>query len=635
MKSLNNRLFFKSKKFILSIVLFSIMLITALLGFLNASKEIRKIVSESSYNFLEQTALLYARTFQIKIQDQLAMLESQSRYFNNIDMNDYNAVKQTIMSTKGVGEIKSIAVANSSGMTINYDGKSSENILTKDYFQKAIKGIPQVSSNFSLDENGEKVLTLAVPIYQGSNIVGVITGTVSYSILDDIFSVETFKGYGYTTLSDQTGTILVQSKSQKSLCKQDNWIDFFSENKALSIFELSRIYYDIQKNRSGSFEFSIGDEKRITFYNPVGLNNWYILSTVTADFILSEQSKISSITMFQILLMLGVFLIVIIIISVLFLQKLKVEKENSRYAVTSENNKTIVFEFDLEKKVIEFTGNTDYILGENLKELPISQFERISSKIHETENNLIDIIRNSIKNGQTSFTSEFRLQGIDKEYAWHRLNLSITYNENTHKPVKLIGNLVNVNTQIIHEQELQQMAMTDLLSGLLNKISFEKNVSNFINQKGNSSICAMFIIDLDNFKQVNDKLGHTFGDQAICDTANKITLVFSEKDFIGRIGGDEFCVFLCLKDTVKDALSIIEQKANTMREILVEYYTNGKDSVAITPSIGISLYPEQANNFKDLFKKADAALYTVKNSGKNNYLFYNSEMKNKGESVYE
>lgn len=635
MKSLNNRLFFKSKKFILSIVLFSIMLITALLGFLNASKEIRKIVSESSYNFLEQTALLYARTFQIKIQDQLAMLESQSRYFNNIDMNDYNAVKQTIMSTKGVGEIKSIAVANSSGMTINYDGNSSENILTKDYFQKAIKGIPQVSSNFSLDENGEKVLTLAVPIYQGSNIVGVITGTVSYSILDDIFSVETFKGYGYTTLSDQTGTILVQSKSQKSLCKQDNWIDFFSENKALSIFELSRIYYDIQKNRSGSFEFSIGDEKRITFYNPVGLNNWYILSTVTADFILSEQSKISLITMFQILLMLGVFLIVIIIISVLFLQKLKVEKENSRYAVTSENNKTIVFEFDLEKKVIEFTGNTDYILGENLKELPISQFERISSKIHETENNLIDIIRNSIKNGQTSFTSEFRLQGIDKEYAWHRLNLSITYNENTHKPVKLIGNLVNVNTQIIHEQELQQMAMTDLLSGLLNKISFEKNVSNFINQKGSSSICAMFIIDLDNFKQVNDKLGHTFGDQAICDTANKITLVFSEKDFIGRIGGDEFCVFLCLKDTVKDALSIIEQKANTMREILVEYYTNGKDSVAITPSIGISIYPEQANNFKDLFKKADAALYTVKNSGKNNYLFYNSEMKNKGESVYE
>ena len=119
MKSLNNRLFFKSKKFILSIVLFSIMLITALLGFLNASKEIRKIVSESSYNLLEQTALLYARTFQIKIQDQLAMLESQSRYFKDIDMNDYNAVKQTIMSTKGVGEIKRIAVANSSGMTIN------------------------------------------------------------------------------------------------------------------------------------------------------------------------------------------------------------------------------------------------------------------------------------------------------------------------------------------------------------------------------------------------------------------------------------------------------------------------------------------------------------------------------------
>ncbi|MCR5189652.1 MAG: GGDEF domain-containing protein, partial [Treponema sp.] len=165
--------------------------------------------------------------------------------------------------------------------------------------------------------------------------------------------------------------------------------------------------------------------------------------------------------------------------------------------------------------------------------------------------------------------------------------------------------------------------------------SFEKNVVNFINQKGNDSICAMYIIDLDNFKQVNDKLGHSFGDQAICDTANKLTLVFSEKDFIGRIGGDEFCVFICLKNTVKDAHSIIEQKADTMREILVEYYTDGKASVAITPSIGISIYPEQASDFKTLFKMADTALYKVKNSGKNNYLFYDKKMGFQGESVYE
>ena len=140
---------------------------------------------------------------------------------------------------------------------------------------------------------------------------------------------------------------------------------------------------------------------------------------------------------------------------------------------------------------------------------------------------------------------------------------------------------------------------------------------------------------MDNFKQVNDRLGHSFGDQAICDTANKLSLVFSEKDFIGRIGGDEFCVFLCIKNTVKNPHAIAEEKANTLKSILAEYYSNGETSVQVTPSIGISLFPEQATSFKDLFMRADYALYHVKNNGKNNFAIYDSTMKNAGESVYE
>lgn len=202
-------------------------------------------------------------------------------------------------------------------------------------------------------------------------------------------------------------------------------------------------------------------------------------------------------------------------------------------------------------------------------------------------------------------------------------------------PIKFIGNLVNVNAQVMHEQELKTQAETDLLSGLINKVTMEKRVSKFISENKNSSFGAFFIIDLDNFKQVNDKLGHAYGDQAICDTANKLTLVFSERDFIGRIGGDEFCVFMCPKSTVKDAKELVEEKANTLREVLAEDYTDGETSIHVTPSIGISFFPEHATSYKDLFKKADTALYTVKNSGKNNFTFYNSSMKDAGESVYE
>ena len=154
---------------------------------------IRHNTFDTSKEYLEDVALLYAGTFKVKINDQLSMLESQARYFSDIDMDDYNTLKKTIMSTKGVGEFKRIAVANSSGMTINYDGKSSGNIIMRDYFKKAMLGRPQVSSSISIDEDGERVLSLAVPIFQSEKVVGVIVGTFSYSVLDDIFSVDTFR----------------------------------------------------------------------------------------------------------------------------------------------------------------------------------------------------------------------------------------------------------------------------------------------------------------------------------------------------------------------------------------------------------------------------------------------------------
>lgn len=287
----------KDNHFFSPYIFFAVFLISVtIFSFVRFNSAVNSTVSESSTNFLKETAFLYAGTFQVKLNDQLFMLESQARYFEDVDMDDYNAVKQTIIATKGVGEFKRIAVATSSGMTVNYDGKSSGNILMKDYFKKAMQGKAQISSNISTDEDGERVLTLAVPIFQKKGaeekkVVGVITGTFAYSILDSLFSVDTFGGEGYSIISDKLGAILIGTKSKNRLCFADNWFDFFKDNKAISISELSAIYSDIQSNRTGIFNFSIRNENRIVVYTPVGVNDWYVLSTVTADYILSQQKK--------------------------------------------------------------------------------------------------------------------------------------------------------------------------------------------------------------------------------------------------------------------------------------------------------------------------------------------------------
>lgn len=607
-------------------------------SFISFEHAVNKNISESSTNFLKETAFLYAGTFQVKLNDQLYMLESQVRYFSEIDMDDYNAVKATIIATKGVGEFKRIAVANASGMTVNYDGKSSGNILMKDYFKKAMKGKAQISSNISIDEDGEQVLTLAVPIFQKvggkEKVVGVITGTFSYSILDNIFSVDTFGGKGYSFVIDKDGLILIGSKSPNRLCFVENWFDFFNRNKALSTSELSAIYSDMQSNRTGLATYSVNDENRVVVYTPIGLNDWYVLSVVTSDYILHQQREISRITLTLIIIMLMVFSVITIVLSRIMIQRARLEKDNSRYAITSENSQTLVFEFDYEKQMIEFTGNTDFVFGQNIKQVSVENFDIISSRIHESERNLIQNIHAFRLAGGTDYTTELRFVNSNGGYSWFRLSGKVIFDKTNKTPVKFIGNLVNVNAQVMYEQELKTQAETDLLSGLINKVTMEKNVTKFMSESKNSAIGAFFIIDLDNFKQVNDKLGHAYGDQAICDTANKLTLVFSEEDFIGRIGGDEFCVFMCLKKSVKNPKALVEKKANTLREVLAEDYTNDETTIHVTPSIGISLFPEQSASYKELFKMADTALYYVKENGKNNYKFYENCMKDAGESVY-
>ena len=616
-------------------ILFALLAII-IASFVIFQRRISSAVYKNSASFLEETAVLYAGTFKVKLNDQLFMLESQARYFTDIDMDDYNKIKSTIMSTKGVGEFKRIAVANTSGMTINADGKSSGNIMMTDYFRKALKGSAQISSKISLDEDGEKVLTLAVPIFQNKKVVGVITGTFAYSILDNIFSVDTFDGSGYSFLVDNSGRILVGSKSRNRLCFSENWFTFMEEQEALSNLQLNTIRNNIKAVKTGYVRYKIGDEARILVYTPVHMNDWYVLSMVTADYVNAQQRRIVWHTVALIAVVLLAFLGLTALLYSLLKQNEKIEKDNVRYAVTTQGTQTLVYEYDFDRRIIEFTGNSSFLFGENLRQLPIDWFNMIEDRIHESERNLRSQLKKFIESGETSYASELRLLAGDGEYVWYRLSGTLIKDKDGGVPVKLIGSIVNVNAQIVHEQELKEMAETDLLSGLLNKVSFEKHVTNCI-KSDSKQIGAFYMLDLDNFKQVNDKIGHSAGDTAICDAANKLTLVFSEKDCIGRLGGDEFCVFLSLSESVspEKAQEVITEKANVLNSILHETYTSGDISVHVTSSVGISLYPFQGKTYKELFRKADSALYSVKKNGKNSFaVFDENTMDKTGESVY-
>lgn len=176
-----------------------------------------------------------------------------------------------------------------------------------------------------------------------------------------------------------------------------------------------------------------------------------------------------------------------------------------------------------------------------------------------------------------------------------------------------------------------KMSSMDELTGVLNKVSCEKNVSDFLDVKPVDMTCALLIIDIDNFKNVNDKLGHQVGDVVLQETGALLCSTFRNTDIIGRIGGDEFMV---LMPDISDERIVVEKcdflqnaMINRMRQRII---------ADITFSIGIVMLYDMSVTLDKMYQMADDALYEAKSFGKCRHVLQimrRNERKNKGRRV--
>lgn len=174
--------------------------------------------------------------------------------------------------------------------------------------------------------------------------------------------------------------------------------------------------------------------------------------------------------------------------------------------------------------------------------------------------------------------------------------------------------------EIVKEKEnLQIKTELDLMTGLYNKVTAEHLISSILAK--NNKINAMMIIDIDNFKQVNDFEGHLVGDHTIRIIADLISGHFRKSDIVGRVGGDEFIVFMV--DIPSGNLA--RQKANDLARLL-RYKPNITLPANVSISIGLIVTEEHTYEYEELFKKADQALYCAKRNGKGQYIEYGREM---------
>ncbi len=163
----------------------------------------------------------------------------------------------------------------------------------------------------------------------------------------------------------------------------------------------------------------------------------------------------------------------------------------------------------------------------------------------------------------------------------------------------------------------------DILTGFPNRILFNDRLKKGIDtSKQNNIKLALFFIDLDHFKEINDSLGHKVGDEVLKIVTQNINSIIGEKDTLARLGGDEFTVIMENVLQEDDALQLAEK----ILAIINKPMTIDGHMLHISGSIGISLYPNDSKSITELLKFADTAMYKAKDEGRNNFQFYSSEM---------
>jgi len=218
--------------------------------------------------------------------------------------------------------------------------------------------------------------------------------------------------------------------------------------------------------------------------------------------------------------------------------------------------------------------------------------------------------------------SDVRIRTSTGSYGWieNRIN---PVRDSYHKLTALEGILIDINDQKIAQTETARLTYTDLLTELPNRMAFMEWLQKaFAAAKEGSKPFALLYLDLDDFKDINETLGHSLGDELLKAVAQRLVGALREDDRIARVGGDEFAVLL---SDVADRAVVATLAARIISSITAAHLIGGSQ-MHVTVSIGISVYRGELTKPEDIMREADLALYEAKGRGRDKYVFHSEAL---------
>lgn len=295
----------------------------------------------------------------------------------------------------------------------------------------------------------------------------------------------------------------------------------------------------------------------------------------------------------------------------------RLRKNEERYRLLAENVFDVIWTTDLSGHFTYVSPSVERLRGYTVEE--VLQQDLHSSltpaTAHEAEEGLIHLLETGEVLKHEWEVEQYRKDGST---VWTEVIVNVV-RDGSGKPVEIVGITRDATARKQLEENLQQMAHFDMLTGLPNRTLFFDRLESALHlAKRSGGTVALLFLDLDGFKGANDTYGHDFGDKILQEVTARLLRTVRESDTVARMGGDEFTLILNNIDSPEDAAQVAEKVSEA---ITIPYLLEGREW-ALSTSIGISLYPRDSDTCETLLTMADKAMYAVKHSGKNNYQFH-------------
>ena len=460
------------------------------------------------------------------------------------------------------------------------------------------------------EDDADFYYVIAEPIYVDGEAAGFIRGLINGFSLLNSSQTGFMRNDTESFLIGEDGTNAFTENLEEESDRDRNVLDSLMETGG-NTDKVEALKENIMEKKQKVMVMESEDGPAYVSYSFLPYNDWIILNVFHSKemnkYVLTLEDNGKKMTA----LLIGLAAATVLLVAGIVYHSNKEHRfERKRTALLTNFSDMILCEYDRNKDVLRCTSNISRVLAVEQTEITdFKQFIADSELVHPQDHPVLeDMLKRHLKEGETE-KYEVRLKAKGNAYIWCRLDI---VSIGSKRKRVLVIKVTDISGEKKKEMALMRKAQRDTLSGLLNRGAFKDQVSEYIRQSQGG---CLFLIDLDNFKDINDRYGHLAGDESIRKVGEVLRACFRSRDVIGRYGGDEFFAFV----PGRMSRDIIDGRAADVIRAVEKITLEEAPDLHFTCSIGI-VRCEEGISFHDCLKHADEAMYEAKSRGKNSWI---------------